>query len=261
MPDQTLTTLPTHRLDAFASPLADPAVVHLDGVDLVVLTTTGQTDVSVWTNGTVTTLPAGTPVVPVTDPDRADTVLRQAIASLNRLRQQAAQALWSHRGHQMSILDEIRSYAIEAHLAGTICRDGLNDFLVSFDLPEYYPRVRVAYTLGGTVTVAATSADHALTNPADGLRPSFEQVDDVDDETAEHEVTLRLITPTTLEGGRIGFTVAYAINGTYVVDHDDIDEARTDCMGYLRPDLDDIKGLVTGTNRFTVEAVTADYDD
>ncbi|MEV8440812.1 hypothetical protein AB0425_25835 [Actinosynnema sp. NPDC051121] len=100
MPDQTLTTPPTtRRLDAFASPLADPAVVHLDGVDIVVLTATGRTDVSVWVAGAVCHLPADTPVVPVTDPARQGTVLRQAVASLNRLREQAEQALGTQRNH------------------------------------------------------------------------------------------------------------------------------------------------------------------
>jgi hypothetical protein len=260
MHDQTLTA---HRLDTFASPMADPVVVHLNGTDAVVLTTANRSDVSVWSADAVISLPASIPAEPVTDPDREAAVLRKAVASLNELRQQAVQAAWTQRNHQLSLLDDIRSYAIEAHEAGDICQDGLNEFLRTFDLPEYYPqRVRVAYTLGGTFTVAATSEARALTYLANALRPSFEQVDDVDSETTDHEVMLRLVTPTTLGDGRCGFNVAYAISGTYVVDHDDAHEARTDCIGYLRPDLDDIADdLVPGTDRFTVETVTTDYDD
>ncbi|MEU7525964.1 hypothetical protein AB0A74_09540 [Saccharothrix sp. NPDC042600] len=262
MPDQTLTTPPTtDRLGAFTSPLAVPAVVHLDGVDIVVLTATGRTDVSVWAAGAVCHLPAGTPVVPVTDPARQGTVLRLALASLNRLRQQAEEALWTQRNHHMSTLDEVRSYAIEAHVAGDICRDGLNAFLCAFNMTEYRPRVRVAYTLGGTFTVTAQRDDHVIANAVDVLRPDFAEVDDVESATAEHEIMLRLVTPTTLEDGCGGFTVTYAINGSYVVDHDDPDEAETDCVGYLRPDLNGIEGLVPDTASFTVESVTTDYDD
>ncbi|MEV8440811.1 hypothetical protein AB0425_25830 [Actinosynnema sp. NPDC051121] len=128
-------------------------------------------------------------------------------------------------------------------------------------MTEYRPQVRVAYTLGGTFVVAAQRQETVVATVFEALRPSFAEVDDVDSDTAEHQITLRLVIPTALDDGRGGFTISYAISGSYVVDHNDTYTARADCEGYLRPDLDDIDGLVPDTASFTIEAVTADYDN
>lgn len=44
-------------------------------------------------------------------------------------------------------IDSMRSYAIEKHLDGTICREGLNDFLAAHDLDIYQPRHRAQVTV------------------------------------------------------------------------------------------------------------------
>lgn len=50
-------------------------------------------------------------------------------------------------------ITSMRAYAIEKNRAGTICREGLNEFLQAHDLPTYAPRyeARVVLTLRVTV--------------------------------------------------------------------------------------------------------------
>ena len=159
MTDQTATTEPT---SALTSPLATGTVVRLDNADAVVLTT-GDSEFQVWTKDRVTTLAADTAVEPVADPTQTEPVLRRAVVSLDALRQQAQALLSSAAGQHAVTLSAIRDYAINAHRQGDICETGLNEFLQTFELDEYDPRVSLSYTMAGTATMVGT----------DGLKGEF----------------------------------------------------------------------------------------
>jgi hypothetical protein len=66
-----------------------------------------------------------------------------------RLREQASAA-------QQKIAS-MRAYAVDKHRDGTICREGLNDFLAAHDLDLYQPRHRAQVTI--TLDVEVDGAD------------------------------------------------------------------------------------------------------
>jgi len=59
------------------------------------------------------------------------------------------------------MITDIRAYAIDRHLEGAFCRDGLNTALRHFDLEPYQPRYHVPITLSATVHITADDADSA----------------------------------------------------------------------------------------------------
>jgi len=81
-----------------------------------------------------------------------------------RLMTQFAAEARNHAGHlreQASAahqkITSMRAYAIEKHRDGTICREGLNDFLAAHDLDLYQPRHRAQVTI--TLDVEVDGAD------------------------------------------------------------------------------------------------------
>ncbi len=56
-----------------------------------------------------------------------------------------------HVAHLEEKVRDIREYAIEKHLAGHYCRDGLNQALEHFGMEPYLPRFRVQVTVTGDV--------------------------------------------------------------------------------------------------------------
>lgn len=59
------------------------------------------------------------------------------------------------------MITDIRQYAIDRHLEGAFCRDGLNTALRHFDLEPYTPRYQVPVTVEATVHITADDADAA----------------------------------------------------------------------------------------------------
>jgi hypothetical protein len=76
---------------------------------------------------------------------------------------------------------DIRQYAIDKHLAGHYCREGLNEGLEHFGLEPYLPRYRVQVTVSATFELNADGADRAYNRVrylVDGLRYSGDRDDD-----------------------------------------------------------------------------------
>src|SRR6266568_671398 len=74
--------------------------------------------------------------------------LRLAADAGARAEQMREQANAAHRK-----IASMRTYAIDKHLDGTICRDGLNDFLAAHDLDLYQPRHSARVTVSLDVEV------------------------------------------------------------------------------------------------------------
>lgn len=58
-------------------------------------------------------------------------------------------------------IDAMREYAIEKHVAGHFCRDGLNEALEHFDLEPYERRYRVTVTVTATLLLNADDSQRA----------------------------------------------------------------------------------------------------
>jgi hypothetical protein len=101
----------------------------------------------------VTHYPASTPVTPVTDPARAARVLRQALTQQVEHTHAVQVTAKYDAGQHHRQLSEIRNYAIDRHLEGSFCRDGLNAFLTTFGLARFEPCIRVDYTVTGSYDV------------------------------------------------------------------------------------------------------------
>jgi hypothetical protein len=116
------------------------------------------------------------------DPARQDHVLRRAVTALDterrRLRREHAQTL-----------DRIRAAAIEKHEdGGEICQEGLNQFLRTFGMAEYGPRVRVDFTIRGSYEVDTTDDYEARAGAEDHLGVDLTYIDDADTDSLTHKV-------------------------------------------------------------------------
>jgi hypothetical protein len=60
-------------------------------------------------------------------------------------------------------IESMRAYAIGKHLDGTICREGLNDFLAAHDLDLYEPRYTARVTASFDVEVYDVGNDYSAT--------------------------------------------------------------------------------------------------
>jgi hypothetical protein len=58
-------------------------------------------------------------------------------------------------------VQEMRVYAINKHLAGHYCRDGLNEALEHFELEPYEPRYRVQVTVTAVFVLSANTSERA----------------------------------------------------------------------------------------------------
>ncbi|QGN48001.1 hypothetical protein GKC29_14875 [Micromonospora sp. WMMC415] len=183
-PGQAVTIVHTDRREN-AVVLAQPAV-------------TGT--VRVLVDGHARSLRADVAAVPVIDPATALGLAQQAVAwalaaqhtAADRARA-LAEELDEQRRLHVRRLAEIRSYAIDRHRDGDICRDGLDKFLAHFDLDPYDPRHRVRFTISGSFDVTPEDGRDAGDTEYDVreyLRIGTDQVDGVDEDTLTFDVTV-----------------------------------------------------------------------
>lgn len=168
-----------------------------DGREVVVVRRCDAVTVEISHRGELASCPAHTTAGAVTDPARQVEPLRQALTALTRERSRAADDLevaesaarHARQEHDRA-LDEIREYAIDAHRDNTICRDGLNEFLRRFGMPEYCPRVGVRYTISGEVEIDRDDAGGAQRDLEDNLSLDLSQVDGVVAGTSQFQVEI-----------------------------------------------------------------------
>ena len=128
-------------------------------------------------------LAADTPATAVTDPTRCSDLLRATVVHLNeRLREARTEHATVKARHERT-LDEIRRYAIDQHLNDEFCRSGLNEFLRTFRMPIYEPRVRVSYTITGSYEVDGDDTDSATRDATGYLKTDLSQIDGVLEDT------------------------------------------------------------------------------
>lgn len=195
-------------LSAFAdSPLDEGFVVRLapDGDDAIVLGRPQDGTVEIFQAAAgLTTRDASTPAMPVLDPADREAVIWQALTTLNAGRRNARteaerlrQNIKTQRDEHVRTLDHIREYAITEHRKddSTICRDGLNEFLRTFGLPEYQPRIRVHYTITGSYEVDddGDRDDDDVTSDATGdLQVDYGSLDVIDRSEVERVVVTHI---------------------------------------------------------------------
>jgi len=137
LPDTRADQLPSGRLEV------GTVVTHQDRDGVVIgYTMDGQTGVCL-ADGVIAMYGPEAELVIVADPERSVRALRAAVVAL--------EAEWSQVvAVHIATLADIRGYAIRTHEAGSICREGLDDFLAAFGLPAYEPRLRVSYAIRGS---------------------------------------------------------------------------------------------------------------
>ena len=246
-------TAEPQRLAACCSSPDGPMVVQLGSTDAVILAVAKDGTVLVWRDGTVANYAAESPAEPVFEPVRRDAALRQAIISLNALRREAETTAEQQATQHATTLASIRQYAIEAHRDGDICRGGLDEFLYAFNLEQYRPRTRLSYTLTGSFTATGDSMEAVLAAVTAELASSYALVDGIDDDSTEHDASVRDVRPVSLDDGRNGFAIDFAITGTYEVS--DTYDPEAAGQRYLRPDLDTVPGVIPDSVRFMVDSI------
>ena len=105
----------------------DPESCGMTGIigehDVVVLGYSNNGWIEVCRDHAISSWEPGTAVMPLVEPTRQAAVLHSALAAV--------------RSREAGTLADIRSYAIDRHLEGSICEEGLNAFLRAFDLDEF----------------------------------------------------------------------------------------------------------------------------
>lgn len=258
-----MTQVQTLTLESVAGATVDrPTVVRLVDGSAVVLGLTSDGAVETWSGDALSAFLATSTAEPLTDPVLAEAALTQALAGLNVARRTAARATDEQAARQAGVLDEIRSYAVEEHLNGTICRDGLNRFLRHFDLAEYQPYVQVSYTIAGTCTVDILDEDVVCTRVTETFAPNLTEVDDVVPGSADHQVEVQRITPIALGRDHRGLHVTFIVAGSYEVDDDDdCERAEHDGETYLRLETAEMIGLLPSSVSYQVDAICAEPCD
>jgi hypothetical protein len=99
------------------------ATVVIEGHDAVVLGYGNDGWIEVCHDNAISSYEPGAAVLPLADPVRQAAVLRSALVAIT--------------DRQVNTLAAIRLYAIEKYQDGSICQEGLNEFLRAFDLEEY----------------------------------------------------------------------------------------------------------------------------
>jgi hypothetical protein len=135
-------------------------VVGLGGSNAVILGRHDAAGIEVYHDGGVfELLPDDRLAIELTDPQPREAVISQALAQINELRQAAQDQLDEDQAQHRHVLECIRDDAIDRHREGNFCADGLNEFLRTFNLPEYNPRVRVTYSIRGRYEVQSSESD------------------------------------------------------------------------------------------------------
>jgi hypothetical protein len=94
------------------------------------------------------------------------------------------------RNRHYKVLSDIRDYAIKTHEEGTICKDGLNEFLRHFDMDTYQTLVRVEFTITGSYLVDSDDTSSAAYDARNYLKVDFSGVDDIygDEDPTDYNV-------------------------------------------------------------------------
>ncbi|HEX2807790.1 MAG TPA: hypothetical protein VHN80_16645, partial [Kineosporiaceae bacterium] len=133
-------------------------------------------------------LAADTPATLVTDPTGCSDLLHATVVHLiERLREAWVAHTMVGARHERT-LDEIRRYAVDRHLDDEFCRDGLNEFLRTFQMPIYQPRTRVSYTIAGSYQVEGHDSYRATRDATGYLTVDLSQIDGVLDDTDRFSV-------------------------------------------------------------------------
>lgn len=116
--------------------------------------------------------------------------IRLAADARDRTEQMREEASAAHQK-----IDSMRAYAIEKHLDGTICREGLNDFLTAHDLDIYRPSHRAQVTV--RLDVQVNGADDQY--EADAMTRNCIEVSSNDEDdvwiTTEPDLTVSDVQP------------------------------------------------------------------
>ncbi|PKV88180.1 hypothetical protein [Streptomyces sp. TLI_146] len=167
-----------------------PAAVQIGEANAVVLRVAEPDLIEVYFAGRITAY--GTKVLeiqPIADPAVREAALRNAVEALSICRHVAIQAHADQRRSHNELLEMIRQYAIVRHEEGDICREGLDDFLESFNLMPYEPRVRVEYTITGSYVVDSGGEAAAKEDAVKYLQPDLSGLDNVESESSTYDVS------------------------------------------------------------------------
>lgn len=245
------------QLGNVASLSSAGAVVTTNGVEAVVIAAVDQTQVRVWADNQVQTWPSSQDVVPVTDSAQQRAALVRAVSSLEAMWRETGKRAAAESARHGQVLDDIRVYALDAHLDGSICCEGLNRFLCRFDLPEYEPFVRLDFTLSGRVTLTDTDSNGATAAVLAHLGAVLDGLQGVDDDSVELVGAVQSAEPVELVDGT-GVCVTFSLAGQYDLDGDDEYDAVADCRNHLEPDLGALEGIVPDSLSFSFDSVTTD---
>jgi len=137
--------------------------------------------VEVHAGGRVVHLPAEALVTPVTDPAVQLDAVRAAVDALAHRHRADVHTQDTARAQHTRLMDDLRAFAIERHLAGDTDAGELNQFLHHFGLPTYQPRLQVRFTITGTFDITGEPEDNlAVEDEARRhLRVHFDDLDDL----------------------------------------------------------------------------------
>ncbi len=146
-------------------------VIFGDSRTAVVLGRRSDNLIQLVADRSVVVLRADTRVRVITEPERNEPVVAEALHTLDRLRRGALQNVDHLRMAHQATLDRVRQHGIELRQDGHICLHGLNHFLRTFDLDEYREIVRVHYTIRGHFDFTGTDEGHARDHVEENVRP------------------------------------------------------------------------------------------
>jgi len=115
----------------------------------------------VWNTTTRTISPM---VVEHVDFDRestSDDDLVAGLVSCWQASEQARQRVEEALEAKVELIADVRQYAIDRFLDGSICQDGLNSALEHFNVDPFEPRYRVPLIVNGVVEINADDSDEA----------------------------------------------------------------------------------------------------
>jgi hypothetical protein len=134
-----MTEVPTITLQELMlqeQPLGTAVVI--DGQEAVILARGEDGElVDVCQSGEIRPYGPDTRATMLADPDRKVAALLDAYLLVDSLRRQAAQQQAQQAAECHDVLTRIRDYAIGKYEDGVFCREGLDDVLSTFGLPEY----------------------------------------------------------------------------------------------------------------------------
>lgn len=167
-----------------------------EGTYAIVLRRSGGT-VEVFANGAVQRLAAHHHAVGVTDDDRRNRLISQALAVLATERHDSAAEADqlkveadTARATVESARHDVRRYLIGLQRTDAISRDALDGFLEHFGMDPYRPRIRVVYRLVGHYDLDDDDLSRARRDAETFLRPHLDDIDNLVPYSGEQQVTL-----------------------------------------------------------------------